>query len=43
MEQSNSMLERHLGYDEFEVKLSGETDLTVSDLRFFIYNTSLWF
>jgi hypothetical protein len=43
MEQSNPLLERHLGYDEFEVKLSGETGLTVSDLLFFVYNTSVCF
>jgi len=43
MEQSNSLLERYLGYDEFEVKLSGEKSLTVSDLLFYVYNTSICF
>jgi hypothetical protein len=32
VEQSNPLPERHLGCDEFEVRPSGETGLTVSDL-----------
>jgi len=41
--KSNPLVERHDGYDEFEVKLSEETGLTVSDLLFFVYNMSVCF